>query len=189
MARTPSTMVPLGRDAAPFDLPDPDGRRWDLNACRGERGLLVMFLCNHCPFVKHVAEAIRRVAAEAAASGVGVVGINSNDFETHPEDAPPMMRRFAEAWGWRFPYLVDESQEVAEAYLAACTPDFFLFDAAMHLVYRGQLDGSRPGNEVPADGRDLLAAVRSLARGTPIPSEQSPSLGCNIKWRPGRGPA
>lgn len=189
MARTPSTMVPLGGTAASFDLPDPQGRRWSRDACRGEHGLLAMFLCNHCPFVKHVAEAIRLVAEEAAASGVGVVAINSNDFEAHPEDAPPMMRRFAEAWGWRFPYLVDESQQVAEAYGAACTPDFFLFDGAMRLVYRGQLDGSRPGNAVPADGRDLLAAVRALAHGTPIAATQSPSLGCNIKWRPGRGPS
>lgn len=188
MPRTPSTMTPLGRHAPEFDLPDPSGARFSLASCRGEQGLLVMFLCNHCPFVKHVADAIRTVADAASSRGVGVVGINSNDFAAHPEDAPPMMTRYATEWGWRFPYLVDESQEVAAAYEAACTPDFFLFDRGLRLVYRGQLDGARPGNGIPSDGRDLLAAIEQLAAGQAIATAQLPSLGCNIKWRPGREP-
>jgi len=189
MPRTPSTMTPLGRRAPQFDLPDPSGQRWSLSSCRGERGILVMFLCNHCPFVKHVAHAIRDAAAIAHRHGVGVVGINSNDARSHPEDAPPKMAEAAAGWGWTFPYLVDEAQTVAAAYEAACTPDFFLFDTDLKLVYRGQLDGARPGNDIPSDGRELISAIEHLAQGRPIVEPQQPSIGCNIKWKPGHEPA
>jgi thiol-disulfide isomerase/thioredoxin len=189
MARTPSTMVALGTRLPPFSLPDPlTGRVVSATDVAGPKGTLVMFLCNHCPFVKHVLPGIASVASRAVSRGVGVVAISSNDVVAHPDDAPTLMKDLARAQGWAFPYLFDETQDVAKAFRAACTPDFFLFDAAARLVYRGQLDGSRPGNDVPVTGADLRAAIDALADDMAVPAEQRPSLGCNIKWRAGNEP-
>jgi peroxiredoxin len=188
VARTESTMLALGTLAPPFSLPDVDGRVVVLEDFRDNVALLVMFLCNHCPFVKHLREELARLAREYQAKGVGVVAIMPNDAENYPDDRPEKMREEVETWGYTFPYLYDESQEVAKAYRAACTPDFFLFDEAQRLVYRGQLDGSRPGNGVPVTGEDLRAALDAVLSGKPVAAEQRPSLGCNIKWKPGNAP-
>ena len=188
MVRTPSTMLPLGTRAADFALPNVDGRILALADVAGPRGTVVMFICNHCPFVKHVADELARVARDYLPRGIGFVAINSNDVSTHPADSPEQMVREAEERAYPFPYLYDETQEVARAYRAACTPDFYAFDAAGALVYRGQLDPSRPGGTVPITGRDLRAALDALLAGGPPPAEQVPSLGCNIKWKPGREP-
>ncbi len=202
MARTESTMLPLGTRAPAFRLPDlngldlegpaPDGRGGRVVALEdlaGAPALLVMFLCNHCPFVKHVRSGLAALGRDYRAKGVAVVAINSNDVETHPEDSPANMRKEAAEAGYVFPYLFDETQEVARAYRAACTPDFFLFDGARELVYRGQMDGARPGNDVPVTGSDLRAALDAVLAGRPVPEKQRPSLGCNIKWRAGSGPS
>jgi thiol-disulfide isomerase/thioredoxin len=190
MAQTPSTMLPLGTILPPFQLTDGVTDKLVTSAhVAGKKGILVMFLCNHCPFVKHVLKEIGRVGADALAKGVGVVAINSNDVSAYPEDAPGKMQELARAEGWRFPYLYDESQIVAKNFHAACTPDFFLFDAQGSLIYRGQLDGSRPGNDAPIDGRDLRAAIDALVSDGRIPEEQRPSVGCNIKWKGGNAPA
>ncbi|NBT12665.1 MAG: thioredoxin family protein [Planctomycetia bacterium] len=189
MVRTPSTMLPLGTPAPDFSLPGVDGRMVSLADAAGPQGTLVMFICNHCPFVKHVADELSVLGRESMARGIGVVAISSNDVSTHPADSPEQMVHEAEERGYVFPYLYDETQAVAHAYHAACTPDFFLFDADRKLVYRGQLDASRPGNEVPVTGADLRAAIDALLNGRPIPAEQRPSLGCNIKWKPGNEPA
>jgi thiol-disulfide isomerase/thioredoxin len=151
--------------------------------------LLVMFLSNHCPYVRHVAAEIARVGREYQPRGVGVVAISSNDVARYPEDGPVAMATFASERGYEFPYLYDESQEVAAAYQAACTPDFFVFDASRSLVYRGQLDGARPSNDVPVDGEDLRAALDATLAGRPGPEEQRPSVGCSIKWKPDMEPA
>jgi len=188
MARTPSTMVPLGTAAAEFNLPNVDGRMVSLDTAAGPRGTLVMFICNHCPFVKHVADQLAQVGREAIGRGIGVVAISANDVATHPADSPEQMVREAEERGYPFPYLYDESQEVAKAYKAACTPDFFLFDPYRRLVYRGQLDDSRPGNGVPVTGHDLRQAIEALVAGRSPVAEQRPSIGCNIKWKPGNEP-
>jgi peroxiredoxin len=188
MPRTPSLMVPIGTPCPAFALPDSAGTVHTRDGCLGPNGLLVLFLCNHCPFVHHIAEEIARIADECANLGVGVVGIMSNDFTAHPADAPDRMTEAAERWSWRFPYLVDEDQSVAASFRATCTPDLFLHDAAGDLVYRGQLDGSRPGNDVPVTGEDLRAAVAALVEGRGPLQTQQPSLGCNIKWRPDRVP-
>lgn len=188
MAATPSTMLELGTTAPAFSLPDTDGRTVSLDDARGAPALLVMFLSNHCPYVKHLARALAELASDYAPRGVAIVGIMSNDVERYPADAPERMREAREAWGWSFPYLYDESQEAARAYRAACTPDLFLFDADMKLVYRGQLDDSRPSNAVPVTGRDLRAALDAVLEGRDVPAEQRPSLGCNIKWKPGKEP-
>jgi len=187
MAETPSTMLELGTKAPYFRLPDFDGKMYSLDDYRG-RPLLVVFICNHCPYVKHVIGRFSELAKEYQAKGVAVVTINSNDIEAYPEDAPDKMREFARQHGFTFPYLFDESQEVAKAYRAACTPDFYLFDRDHRLVYRGQMDGSRPGNNVPVTGEDLTRAVENLLAGRPIPEDQRPSVGCNIKWKPGNEP-
>lgn len=189
MARTPSTMLELGTPAPPFSLPDTAGSTISIADFDHAPALLVMFLSNHCPFVKHVRGELARLGREYSARGVAIVGINSNDIDAYPDDAPPRMREEAEQAGYVFPYLFDETQEVADAYRAACTPDFFLFDAERRLVYRGQLDGSRPGNDVPVTGADLRAALDALLDGRDVPAEQKPSLGCNIKWKPGNEPA
>ena len=189
MVRTPSTMLPLGTVAPDFELPNVDGRMVDYATAAGPKGTVVMFICNHCPFVKHVADELSVLGRESMARGIGVVAISSNDVSTHPADSPEQMVHEAEERGYVFPYLYDETQAVAHAYHAACTPDFFLFDADRKLVYRGQLDASRPGNEVPVTGADLRAAIDALLNGRPIPAEQRPSLGCNIKWKPGNEPA
>lgn len=189
MVETRSTMqLELGAAAPPFDLPDPDGRRWSLDALGEAPAVVVAFVCNHCPFVKHVRAGFGALAADYAKRGVRVVAINSNDFEAYPDDAPPRMKEEAAAAGWDFPYLVDESQAVARAWGAACTPDFFVLDAGRRVVYRGQMDDSRPGNGHPVTGQDLRRALDAVLAGEPVSGDQRPSMGCNIKWKPGREP-
>jgi peroxiredoxin len=188
VALTPSTMLALGTPAPDFRLPDPTGRLVSRDDFAAAPALLVAFLCNHCPYVKHVQSGFAAFATEYAARGLAIVAINSNDFAEYPDDAPARMAEEAERCGYGFPYLVDESQAVAKAYRAACTPDFFLFDGARRLAYRGQFDASRPGNRVPVTGADLRAAADALLAGRPAPAEQTPSIGCNIKWKPGRAP-
>jgi peroxiredoxin len=189
MVRTPSTMLPLGTVAPDFSLPNVDGRFVDYAAAAGPRGTVVMFICNHCPFVKHVADELARLGHEYLPQGIGFAAISSNDVSTHPADSPEQMVHEAEERGYPFPYLYDETQEVAKAYHAACTPDFYLFDAGRKLVYRGQLDPSRPGGHVPVTGQDLRRAIDGLLAGQPSVAGQIPSLGCNIKWKPGNHPA
>lgn len=182
-------MLELGTPAPEFSLPDArSGETVSLADLAGERALLVMFICNHCPFVQHVRHELAAIGRDYAGAGLAIVAINSNDARSHPEDAPPHMKAEAERQGYVFPYLFDESQSVARAFRAACTPDFYLFDAERRLVYRGQLDGSRPGNEVPVTGSDLRAAIDAVLDGRAPPVDQKPSLGCNIKWRPGNAP-
>ena len=188
MALTPSTMLALGTEAPDFRLPDPTGRLITRDELRGAPALLVAFLCNHCPYVQHIREGFSRFAKEYRAKGLAIVAINSNDARSHPEDAPAAMAREIERFEYVFPYLVDETQAVAKAYRAACTPDFFLFDASRKLVYRGQFDASRPGNATPVTGADLRAAADAALAGRAVPSSQLPSLGCNIKWKPGNEP-
>src|SRR5262249_19014380 len=155
----------------------------------GAKALLVMFICNHCPYVKHVRAELAKIGREYGPKGVGIVGINSNDVTTHPDDSPDKMKEEKAAQGYTFPYLFNESQEVALAYQAACTPDLFVFDGKQRLVYRGQLDDSRPKNNLPVTGRDLRAALDAVLAGRPVAAEQRPSLGCNIKWKPGNAPS
>lgn len=183
MVATPSTMLPLGTRAPAFALPDTDGTVVSLEDMRGAPATLVMFICNHCPYVIHVRAEIARIGREYGERGVAVVAINSNDADAYPADAPPAMAAEKVEAGYVFPYLFDESQEVAKAYGAACTPDFFVFDAALALVYRGRLDGSRPSNDVAVDGADLRAALDAVLAGATPDPDQHPSLGCNIKWR------
>ncbi|MFP4512997.1 MAG: thioredoxin family protein [Acidimicrobiales bacterium] len=187
MAAT-SHMLDLGTVAPDFDLADPDGNRVTRDDAAGEHGLLVAFVCNHCPYVKHVGRELGLLTQRWMSRGVGVVGINSNDPEAYPDDAPDTMAAAARGWGWDFPYLVDETQQVAKDYRAACTPDFFLFDRDLRLVYRGQMDESRPGSDVPVTGADLDAAVKAVIAGEAVPADQAPSMGCSIKWRPGNEP-
>ncbi|MCC5830421.1 MAG: thioredoxin family protein [Phycisphaeraceae bacterium] len=189
MALTPSTMLPLGTEAPPFTLKDTDGRQVSLDDFATSQALLVMFICNHCPFVKHIAPQLATLGKEYQAKGVGVVAINSNDVEKYPDDSPEKMAEEKKARGYTFPYLLDRTQEVAKAYGAACTPDFYLFDGDRKLVYRGQLDDSRPDSGIPVTGKDLRQAMDALLTGTPVPDEQKPSMGCNIKWKPGNEPA
>ena len=189
MVRTPSTMLPLGTSAPDFHLPNIDGRGLTFQDVAGSRGTVVMFICNHCPFVKHVADQLAVLGKEYQTQGIGFVAISSNDVATHPADSPEQMVHEAEERGYTFPYLYDESQTVAKAYHAACTPDFYLFDADGLLVYRGQLDPSRPGGDVPVTGCDLRAAIDGLLAGQSPVEEQIPSLGCNIKWKSGNEPA
>ncbi len=188
MVRTASTMLPLGTEAPNFSLPDCDGQMVSREDFRGRQGLLVMFICNHCPYVKHVAPELARLADEYQSRGVGVVAISSNDVASHPEDSPEMMKREAAQQGYHFPYLYDESQSVAQAYKAACTPDFYLFDGDLKLVYRGQLDDTRPKQGVDPHGADLRAALDALLAGQALPEQQKPSIGCNIKWKSGAEP-
>jgi thiol-disulfide isomerase/thioredoxin len=186
MAAVESQMLPLGTRAPAFSLPDPDGTVHTLRD--GADAYLVMFICNHCPFVKHVREELARIGRDYGDRNVAIYAINSNDVTTHPGDSPEKMKQEAAAWGYVFPYLYDASQEVAKAYRAACTPDFFLFDAGQRLVYRGQLDDSRPSNSAPVDGRDLRAALDAVLGGRPVSDSQKASIGCNIKWRRGNEP-
>jgi len=181
-------MLPLGTQAPDFCLPDPSGRIYSLVDFADKPVLLVIFLCNHCPYVKHVAEELARLTSEYMERGVAVLGINSNNWQEFPEDSPEKMAEEIRIRGYKFPYLYDETQEVAKAYRAACTPDFFVFDRQRRLVYRGQMDDSRPGNAVPVTGADLRAALDAVLADKPITIEQKPSLGCNIKWRPGNEP-
>jgi len=188
MAAT-STMLELGTPAPPFALPDTDGRTVSLDDAKGATALLVMFICNHCPYVKHLRPVLAALAEEYAPRGVAVVGINANDAERYPDDSPEAMAREKEAAGYTFPYLYDASQKVAKAYKAACTPDFFLFDADHRLAYRGRFDESRPNNGLPVTGRDLRAALEAVLEGRAVPEDgQVPSIGCSIKWRPGNEP-
>ena len=185
----PSTMLPLGTSAPDFSLPDATtGEAVSLADFEDKPVVLVMFISNHCPYVKHVAAELARIGSEYRGQGVGVVAIGSNDIENYPDDAPPRMIEFAAEHGFTFPYLYDESQQVALAYRAACTPDLYVFDSERKLVYRGQLDGSRPGNDVPVDGRDLRAALDAALDGAAVPEPQLPSAGCNIKWKAGNEP-
>ena len=188
MAATPSNMIPLGTAAPEFSLPDTvSGRTVSLADFQGGP-LLVMFLCNHCPFVKHMQSELAAIGREFGARGLGVVAISSNDAAKYPQDGPEAMREEARNAGYPFPYLFDETQEVAKAYRAACTPDFYLFGPERTLVYRGQLDDSRPKSGIPVSGRDLRAAIEAALRGETVPTRQMPSIGCNIKWKPGNEP-
>jgi peroxiredoxin len=188
MVATISTMLPLGTKAPDFHLPDTKGRVVSLGNFAGASALLVIFMCNHCPFVKHLRKDIAQLVREYQARGVAVVGINSNDVDNYPDDSPRMMIREVEEVGYTFPYLFDEAQEVAKNYRAACTPDFFLFDKDQNLAYRGQFDDSRPDNKIPITGADLRAALDAVLAGEPANRKQKPSIGCNIKWRAGNEP-
>ena len=188
MVRTPSTMLPLGTQAPDFQLPNVDGRLVSLADAAGPQGTVVMFICNHCPFVKHVADQLAALGRDDLSRGIGIVAISSNDVATHPSDSPEQMVHEAEERGYLFPYLYDATQGVAHEYHAACTPDFFLFDGDKSLVYRGQLDSSRPGSQIPVTGGDLRMALESLLTGGKTLVEQKPSIGCNIKWKPGNEP-
>ncbi|MFQ5710111.1 MAG: thioredoxin family protein [bacterium] len=184
MVDTPSRMVPLGFRAPAFTLPDTvTGKAMSLDELKSDVATIVMFLCNHCPFVKHVNPELVRLAKEYQSKGVAFVAISSNDAENYPEDSPDKMKEVAAELGYPFPYLYDETQEVAKAYDAACTPDLYLFDRGLKLVYRGQLDDSRPGNGIPVTGKDLRAALDDVLAGRPLNPDQKPSIGCNIKWK------
>jgi peroxiredoxin len=182
MVKTASTMLQLGTRAPEFSLPDIDSSVVSLADFADKKGLLVVFMCNHCPFIKHLRKELAEFGNEYQGKGLGVVGISSNDVANYPDDSPEKMAEEAADAGYQFPYLYDESQEVAKAYKAACTPDFFLFDAGMALAYRGQFDDSRPGNDLPVTGADLRAACDQVLAGESVPVEQKPSIGCNIKW-------
>jgi len=184
MAETASTMLPLGTAAPRFQLPDPHGKRVSSDDFGNAPALLVVFMCNHCPYVKHIGPGLAELARQYHGRGVAIVGINSNDAESYPDDRPEKMADEVQRLGYTFPYLYDESQEVAKAYHAACTPDFFLFDRDRRLVYRGQFDDSRPNNGRPVTGVDLRAALDAVLEGRAITSDQKPSVGCNIKWKP-----
>lgn len=186
MAAVESQMLPLGTQAPAFTLPDPDGT---LHSLRDDaRATLIMFICNHCPFVKHVADELARIGDDYEAKDVAVYAINSNDIKNYPADGPGKMKEEAALRGYRFPYLLDADQGVAKAYTAACTPDFYLFDAGQKLAYRGQLDDSRPSNGLPVDGRDLRAALDAVLASERPATDQKPSIGCNIKWIAGNEP-
>jgi peroxiredoxin len=184
-----SVMLPLGTPAPPFTLRDVvSGRDYSLQSFTGKEALLVMFLCRHCPYVQHVQQQIARLGQDYADTGLGIIAISSNDPAHYPDDAPDRLKELAVRLHWRFPLCFDETQEVAKAYKAACTPDFYLFDAGRRLVYRGQLDDSRPSNGKPVTGRDLRAAIDAALAGKPVAGDQNPSMGCGIKWKPGNAP-
>jgi peroxiredoxin len=184
MALTPSNMLPLGTIAPDFTLLDTvSGKSMGLQDLAARPATVLMFICNHCPYVLHVNTELVRLALEYQSRGVGFLAISSNDAQSYPQDGPEEMRRHAAEQGYPFPYLYDETQVVARAYDAACTPDFYVFDAALRLVYRGRLDGSKPGNAVPLSGQDLRAALDAVLAGSAVTTEQQPSMGCNIKWR------
>jgi peroxiredoxin len=188
MALTPSTMLPLGTTAPDFTLPDTNGKIVSLADFKDKPALLVMFICNHCPYVKHIRTGLAQLARDYLPRGVGIVGVNSNDVANYPDDSPAKMKEEAKSAGYLFPYLYDESQAVAKAYCAACTPDIYLFDKSRKLVYRGQFDDSRPGNGIPVTGKDLRAALDAVLAGKPISSNQKASMGCNIKWKASNEP-
>lgn len=189
MARTASTMLDLGTQAPAFQLPDTVSHQTiSLASFADCSALLVMFICVHCPFVKHVEKQLASLGRDYQNTGLGIVAISANDITTHPEDAPEHLAAMAKRLGFTFPVCYDASQEVAKAYTAACTPDFFLFDRHRQLVYRGQFDDSRPGNSEPVNGKDLRAAIDAVLAGQPVSDDQKPSLGCNIKWKPGNEP-
>jgi thiol-disulfide isomerase/thioredoxin len=186
MVAKESQMLELGTVAPEFALPDPDGALHSLG--EGKAAYVVMFICNHCPFVKHVRTELAALGRDYLPKDVSIVAINSNDVVTHPGDSPEKMKEESETWGYTFPYVFDDDQAIAKAYRAACTPDFFVFDADKRLAYRGQLDGSRPSNDVPVDGSDLRAALDAVLAGGPVSGDQVPSIGCNIKWKAGNEP-
>lgn len=188
MVLTPSTMLPLGTKAPAFSLPDTSGKTVSLSDFAGKPALLVVFMCNHCPYVKHVAAGLAQLAKDFQAKGAAVVGISSNDIKSHPDDAPAKMAEEAKLRGYTFPYLFDETQAVAKAYRAACTPDFYVFDREQKLVYRGQMDASRPDSGIPVTGNDLRAALDAVLAGKAPVAEQKPSIGCNIKWKANNEP-
>ena len=189
MALTPSTMLPLGTKAPNFQLPDVvSGKTVSLDTFVGKKALLVMFICRHCPFVKHVQGELAQIGKDYVNTEVGIVAISTNDAANYPDDAPDKLKEMAQQLGFTFPFCYDESQEVAKAYTAACTPDFFLFDSDHQLVYRGQLDDSRPSNNQPVTGKDLRAALDAVLASQTVNSDQKPSIGCNIKWKPGNAP-
>jgi peroxiredoxin len=184
MALTPSNMIPIGSIAPSFTLPDVvSGLTYSLQDLKGEKATLIMFICNHCPFVKHINSELVKLGNDYKGKGVNLIGISANDVVSHPEDSPDKMRELAMSEKFSFPYLYDATQEVAKSYDAACTPDFYLFDADLALVYRGQLDDSRPSNSVPLTGRDVRTALDNLLANQPISPFQRPSIGCNIKWK------
>ena len=184
MARTPSVMTPLGKKAPDFTLYDTvSGNNLSLQNLKGTTGTVIMFICNHCPFVKHVNAQLVQLGNDYKSKGVGFIAISSNDVAGYPQDGPEQMKLVAEELKYPFPYLYDATQEAAKAYQAACTPDFFIFDGNLSLVYRGQLDDSRPGNEKPVTGADIRNALDHLVAGKPVPEDQKPSIGCNIKWK------
>ena len=186
MSRTPSNMLPLGTIAPDFKLLDTvSSQMLSLNELKSDKATVIMFICNHCPFVKHADEGIVGLAKDYQAKGVSFIAISSNNVENYPQDSPDLMKVEAEKVGYTFPYLYDESQEVAKAYQAACTPDFYIFDKELKCVYRGQLDDSRPGNDQPVTGKDLRSALDCVLNNEKIDFEQRPSLGCNIKWKEG----
>ncbi len=186
MAAVESQMLPLGTQAPEFNLPDPDGQYHAL--ADGAEAYLVMFICNHCPFVKHVREELARIGRDYGSRNVAIYAISSNDINTYPGDSPENMKLEAENWGYTFPYLFDADQSVAKAYRAACTPDIYVFDAGKSLVYRGQVDDSRPSNDAPVNGKDVRGALDAVLAGEAVSLEQQPSIGCNIKWSPGNEP-
>jgi len=188
MVKTASTMLPLGSQAPEFSLPNVDGRKVSLADFKDKSAVLVVFMCNHCPFVIHVRSELAKFAKEYQAKGLGIVGISSNDVANYPQDGPEAMKKEHASAGYTFPYLHDATQSVAHAYHAACTPDFFLFDKARKLVYRGQFDDSRPQSNIPVTGADLRAACDAVLAGGPVQPQQKPSIGCNIKWKPGNEP-
>lgn len=190
MALTASTMLPLGNKAPEFQLPDVvSGETISLDTFAGKQGLVVIFLCRHCPFVKHVQGELAKLGRDYQDADLGIVAISANDATTHPDDAPGKLKEMAQELGLTFPLCYDESQETAKAYTAACTPDFFVFDRDRKLVYRGQFDDSRPGNDQPVTGKDLRSAIDAVLAQSPVSEEQKPSIGCNIKWKPGNEPA
>ena len=189
MVLTASTMLPLGTSAPDFQLPDAvTGATISLKDFAGKKALLIIFMCAHCPFVIHVQTELAKLGKDYQAQGLGIVAISANSVETHPSDAPEKLKEMAQQQGFGFPFCYDETQSVAKAYTAACTPDFFLFDSEQKLVYRGQLDDSRPGNDKPLNGKDLRAAIDAVLANQAVDSEQKPSIGCNIKWKPGNEP-
>ena len=188
MALTPSTMLPLGTTAPDFKLPDTDGKIVSPASFKDKAALLVIFMCNHCPYVVHIRAGLAQLAHDYAAKSIGIVGINANDAKNYPADSPTKMKDEVKAASYTFPYLYDETQAVAKAYRAACTPDIFLFDRGRRLVYRGQFDASRPGNGIPVTGKDLRAAIEAVLAGKPTSELQVASIGCNIKWKAGNAP-
>ena len=188
MALTPSTMLPLGTTAPDFKLPDTNGKTVSPADFKDKSALLVLFICNHCPYVKHIRTGLAELGRDYTSRNVGIVGINSNDVANYPDDSPAKMKEEVQSARYTFPYLYDESQAVAKAYRAACTPDIYLFDKNRKLVYRGQFDDSRPGNGIPVTGKDLRAALDTLLTGKPLSPNQKASMGCNIKWKSGNEP-
>jgi peroxiredoxin len=188
MVAVNSTMLPLGTKAPDFRLPDPSGKQISLSDFASAPALVVVFMCNHCPYVKHIRSGLAQLARDYLPRGVAIVGINSNDVANYPGDSPARMAEEAKSAGYLFPYLYDETQAVAKAYRAACTPDIYLFDQDQRLVYRGQFDDSRPGNGISMTGKDLRNAIEAILGGKPLASNQKPSIGCNIKWKAGSEP-